>query len=320
MIPTPVHNDLSKETAVTTPAFKLPGHKARLTSLHFSADGKLLASAAEDGTARVWDLGDRMELTAFEAGEPLVAGAVLTPDGRVLVALTAGNPATVLWWDVPGEKALGRAAEAHPAGGQRIAMAPDGAVFATADWDGGVKLWETTAREARASLEGLGAGARWMAFSPDGKYLAASGKYRLALWVAARGKPRSAPQLPSGIEAYGVAFSPDGAWLAVGQDSWELPVQQFDVAGGEARPGFAPAPIDGKAVAFSPDGKTLAVYQGSREKVTLLDAATGEPRAELKGGHSHNDMGLTFSPDGRWLAASALDTILVFDVARALGG
>jgi WD40 repeat protein len=74
----------------------LPGHTARVAALAFTPDGRLLASAAWDGTARLWDVAAGKELASFEAGTPqLPITVALSRDGRLLTA--AGPDGLRLW-------------------------------------------------------------------------------------------------------------------------------------------------------------------------------------------------------------------------------
>ena len=102
-----------------------------------------------------------------------------------------------------------------------------------------------------------------MAFSPDGKLLAAGcGDGTVWLWHPATGQPVGAPIHATSSFRYGVngvAFSPDGKLLASADTDGT--VRLWHPATGQ--PAGAPIPAVGAqngvvAVAFSPDGKLLA--------------------------------------------------------------
>src|SRR5436309_7888395 len=73
-----------------------------VTSVAFSPDAKLLASAAaNEGTVRLWDVATGREVRTIKAHAGTVARVVFHPDGKKLA--TAGADGTVKLWAVPLE-------------------------------------------------------------------------------------------------------------------------------------------------------------------------------------------------------------------------
>jgi WD40 repeat protein len=179
-------------------------------------------------------------------------------------------------------------------------------------------------------------GIRSVAFSPDGKTVAAGGALngQVRLWDVETGKVRLVlhqATTPRNIDC--VVYSPDGRTIASG--GTDRTIKLWDAVTGKEQGAFRET-IYIYSLAFSPDGKLLASAGGLNPvaersfrslsevpkemppeigQVRVWDLETGQERTFYRGevGRIHS---LAFSPDGTTLAGGARDgAVRLWDVS-----
>jgi RNA polymerase sigma factor (sigma-70 family) len=298
-------------------------HGHFVSSVVYSPDGKLLASAGWDRTIRLWDTATGKEVRRLEGHLGHVLCVAFSPDGKSLVSGGREGPnqdRPLRLWEV----ATGR--ELRPLTGflnwnwgqvGTVAYSPDGRNIASAGRDQMVRLWDVASGKEIGEALAQNGEVRAVAFSPDGKLLASAGADQVVrLWeVGTRKELRQLEGHAGGT--YAVAFAPDGKTVASGGEDhmirfWETATgREVRAVQGHERPV--------RAVCFSPDGKTLG-SAGCRDyddvgEIRLWEVATGKERRRPRG---HYNLALTvaFSPDGKTLASGGADNVVRFwDVA-----
>jgi RND family efflux transporter MFP subunit len=165
----------------------------------------------------------------------------------------------------------------------------------------------------RATFTGPGSGAWGLAFSSDGKTLAAgSSDGFINLWDVATGKNTATfEKKKAGVLS--LAFSHDGKTLAAGTAPGAIDL--WDVTTGKTTSTIEAHNKGVAAVAFSPDDKLLASGGAADFAVKLWDVATRKNLAVLAP-HRRAVSAVEFSPDGKLVASASVDKMIkIADVA-----
>jgi len=317
----------------------------------FTADGKGLATASQDGVIRIWDvetgrarvvgrtehgnmgvalssdgkhlatgtMNGEVELWDISTGERREVGRHLgdvyalffSGDGERLYCV--GNQGMLSVWDVGAAKPVA----VKQKGMVGAAIAADGTMALSANKDGEIFVYDGDFSNKRLLVK-LPSPPRKGNVSADGTLSAVHCEDEIVRLVDVRTKEiRELGRRTGRIES--AVFSPDSRRLATAGDDGVAHV--WDLGSGEVRVLRGHDDFIYMA-AFSPDG-TVLVTAGDDGTARVWDLATGD--VDVLRGHEDDVVSVTFSPDGSMLATTSLDSTariwpLRFDDARVLTG
>jgi WD40 repeat protein len=177
------------DTATAKQLATLEGHVGIVWSVAISPDARTLASAGADGKIVLWDAKTGTEKMTISAHTNAVVDVLFVCDGNTLAS--AGLDSSIKFWDANTGR-LFSTLKGHEASVSCLAPFPDGQRVASACQDGTVKMWSVPNRNDSVFLDismGMIVG---VAFSPDGRQLAA----------VVRDDPADAVRMPAGFERF----------------------------------------------------------------------------------------------------------------------
>jgi len=210
---------------------------------------------------------------------------------------------------LPGVLAWSLETVSHRGGLWAVAYRPDGHQLATAGNDGVIRIWDSQTGGLIRLLVGDGYLICSLAWSPDGKALAAGAYSNETIFIWQPDTGVLLRKLNTSASAHSLAWSPDGRKLAAGTGHklvvWELPLDQ------------PPRTFEGHqhqitSVAWSPGGRMLASgsYDGT---VRLWEPDSGNLLRKWES-EEGEVLSLAWSPDGRMIACGQLHWVSIRDV------
>jgi hypothetical protein len=241
-------------------------HTAKIWRISLTADGRLMATASDDKTVRLWSLPDGKLVRTLRppigpGNDGMVYAVALAPDGRWEAA--AG------WFDTRGDEfvyifdastgsVLTRLGPL-PNAVNDLAVSPNGALLAAGLVSTGVRVWETNGWRPTAEYPEFGDRVMGLSYAADCRLAATSFDGYVRLY-GPDGRLAKKARVPGGERPVGVAFSPDGFQLAVGyEDSPRVDVLSGQTLTHLFSPDFSGLDNGGlSSVAWLADGTHLA--------------------------------------------------------------
>jgi WD40 repeat protein/serine/threonine protein kinase len=269
----------------------------------FATGSELEPKGSEPQCIRIWDAatGKLLRRGPDGRGARVTMGALaFSPDGKKL--LWGDKDTTINLWDLDTDQV--QEFGTHNGYLTGVRFDPMGRWIASVSWDGTMKLWDRESHREVHEFPSLSS-TKEVAFSPNGRYLAAGTRSAARMWDLTR------PDDPREIELKGqrnataflVSFSPDSQQLAASSSNtlilWEVERgEALATLRGHSNQVFGGAFLDG--------GRILA--SGSEDRTVKLwnvTKALGE-RDELAA-HSGSVESLAFTPDGQTIVSGGHD-------------
>jgi WD40 repeat protein len=321
----PPNSTVRLNAAYDLDTFALDGHERENFNYFFLPGRRWFLSFAQSGAGHIWDLAERGAVTSPRKS-PLPSFArdlEVLPNNQLVVRM----PSAVQIWPPGPDPAQPQASFAAPANEEITASAfsPDGSMLAFGTNTGRVVMQPSGAPDQPVRELFVYFGAvreqpsfsedriEQLAFSADGRWLAARGRNILAVWPADSDNPSRDARVLSSLPGQ-FAFDPRGRWLMASMQLsdeeaalfhmafWRLDDGSFDL--------LATYPIGPKgSFSLAPGGNYLAVLPESGSDLIHLwdlrafnpDPNAGPPPMKELAHGAYRPATAQFSPGGRWL-------------------
>ena len=270
-------------------------HKGAVTSLSFSPNRQILATAGIDDRVRIWNLSGQ-KIAEWKALQQSVNMVNFSPNGKILA--TAGRNSTVKLWNLSGKNIS--QLKGIQGSVTSISFSPEGKLLAAAGIDSKAAIWKLSKLpkliSSSVQIPGHNGVVRSVNFSPRGDFLTTlDGQSTVRIWNLSGKLKKILP-----LQAIGISFSPAPHQYRFATVTLNGKVGLWNLSEKELVKEFQTLHFDAKSISFSPDGERLATV-GIDKTVRLWNLA-GRQVAQFE--FEENVVSVSWSGDGKQIAVA----------------
>jgi WD40 repeat protein len=265
----------------------LKGHRGRILSLDFSADGRRLLSGSSDRTAKLWDIQAEECLLTLSGHASWIWSVAYSPNGQIMA--TGSEDTNIKLWNLNGQCI--RTSKEHRGAIYALAFSPDAKVLASASLDYTLKLWHVEGtKDSFKTLTEHTNSVLDVVFTPNGNNLISCSKDKtIKIWNLETGECIKTLEGHMGA-VWAIAISPDGQLLASGGE--DKTVKLWDFRSGQCLKTLHGHKHMIKSLVFHPESPVL-VSGCLDETMKVWDSRTGECLQTLRVDRPYEGMNIT---------------------------
>jgi WD40 repeat protein len=270
-------------------------HKAAVTSVSFSPNRQILATAGIDDRVRIWNFSGQ-KIAEWKALQQSVNMVNFSPNGNFLA--TAGRDSTVKLWNLSGKNIS--QLKGIQGSVTSISFSPEGKLLAAAGIDSNAAIWKLSKLpkliSSSVQIPGHNGVVRSVNFSPKGDFLTTlDGQSTVRIWNLSGKLKKILP-----LQAIGISFSPSQHQYRFATVTLNGKVGLWNLSEKALVKEFQTLHFDAKSISFSPDGERLATV-GIDKTVRLWNLA-GRQVAQFE--FEENVVSVSWSGDGKQIAVA----------------